>query len=233
MLVQSLLPILEAAKAEPDAKRFTGNVGRLEEAFSSEGVIALEKMHNGIFAVLAFHPGLDVAVKDYVTADSALAIDSGPRIFVIFTLALTAIRPNKVNDSVFRGDITIDRAQHPAYEFVWKLFPKERTKLPGLVLVECLSGISEPVFVSLCDQDLAGVAKTLRLVFAHATEAYDGSRQSEVPGGFVDKLCLNLAVNNIEYLRTSSPPVLEVLVRVFHALKRNLSDLVSIVKLFK
>src|SRR6185503_12922262 len=86
----SLSKLLDEAGYLEDSKT-KGLAGSITDAENFDrNRKALQSMHKGLFSFLAFHPGTDKAVSEYVE-EGSIASDAGTAILVLF-FATTEIR---------------------------------------------------------------------------------------------------------------------------------------------
>ena len=229
MLVQSLTTVIEAALIDPIEKRFTGNVTDSSKLLSDDNLSKLEQMHDGLFAFIAFHPAADKLVTEYIKAGS-LGADSGRHIFVLFTLDGNAHKPQRIDKNAFEDRIEIDDGEYPAYELVRGLFPNEAVELPGILFIQKFSKPSEPVLVSFRGQKtLEDLTALARQIFETGTSVYLNGAQ----GDFPEKFSIAMARKTIPYKRGGSTSMREWMVKAFYQARKNLGDIVTVVKLFK
>jgi hypothetical protein len=229
MLVVALSSIIQQAAADPRLKNLSGNVRAFDELLKPEHLRDLEAQHPGIFAFLAFHPGADEAIADYVRQGS-LGSDSGPSVMVLFTLDSRARWPKAVGAASFASWLQVDAGEHPAYEMVRMLFAGRPSPiLPGIAFFEALSGEHNPVYASM-DQlrDPQAVRQWLRLAFSRAEEAHRAA--GGVPGT-CDRLAAALARHGVPYQRPGSTSLREWLARAYRLADQHKGDIVAVAKL--
>ncbi len=225
MLALSIVTILESAAT--DEHRQTGKIDDLEKVLRPDGLAALEKVAT-FFAFLAFHPGVDQAVKEYVLS-GALSADSGPDILVMFCLDENAETPVPVDDSSFGSWLTLDATAPPSYTMVRHLFdPSAVPPLPGLAFFEGIGHDSEVVYVHLVDDhEPEAVRAKLRKVFSIAAEA-----AGRPPGpGRQAMLAAGLLRERIPYTRSGRTSLREWLIRGRRFLSERGWDLVGLLGL--
>lgn len=233
MIVQSLVNLVEATKADPAKKNLSGNISDLKELMTHENLIRLEKAHEGIFAFMAFHPGADKALTEYIGLGS-LASDAGDYVLALFTLGTSAYRPRKIDFRLLESTVAIDHGEHPAYDLVRFLFPKDLPpRLPGILFIEKFSSLTEPVFVSLEKSvAVADVVARVRLLFEMATRSYVKTKE-DGSIDFVHDFSTRLAAGKIDYRRGEAASMTEWLIKGYYRVRQNLGDIVSVVKLLK
>ncbi|MBM9621820.1 hypothetical protein ACFQ60_17700 [Streptomyces zhihengii] len=165
----SLAALIEQATAEPGTGFASGNVRSFEVLFREESLAALERAHPGIFAFLAFHPGVDEPVADYVR-EGTLGSDSGMHILVLYTDDATLKTPGP---TISVGGVEIDSRTHPAYETARLLFhPQAPPPLPGIIFVDRFTGEGRAQYSSLEGLvDASEVRGRLRSLFTMAENA--------------------------------------------------------------
>jgi hypothetical protein len=228
-LLVPLRNLLEQAAASAHIKHLSGEVqvsGELLQPEVLDKVVA--QLSPAVLAFLAFHPGVDTPIADYVKAGS-LSSDSGRKVFVLFTTDTHVFSPKFSNDAgIFSGDVIpgihIDAGIHPAYEMIRMLFePDPPPTLPGIALFKDF-GDPEVVYVELTELTSSlEVAQRLREVFALATEA--GSQASDRK--FADVVSAKLQKQRIPYRRTGRRSVREWFIRGYQFLWDNRSDIVA------
>jgi hypothetical protein len=132
----SLTKILqEAAITTPSGKQryFSGGIESLQTLLRPENLAALQRLHNGLYCFLAFHPNADPFISEYVEKGS-LASDSGKEIMVLFIAAREMRTPQRIQINDL--GIQLDNVIHPAYEAVNLLFPGKKVQIPGIVFFD-------------------------------------------------------------------------------------------------
>src|SRR5579884_912756 len=97
VFVISLQTLLEGTLTDPLAKHAEGNIRAIEDLFSEENRNSLKQHFPGVFAFLAFHPGVDSGITSYIRSGS-LSSDSGQNILVLFTFDSGATSPTLLRD---------------------------------------------------------------------------------------------------------------------------------------
>lgn len=230
-LLVPLRNLLEQAGASPDVKYLAGEVQSFDELLRPENLDKLAEASPGVLAFLAFHPGVDTPVTDYVKAGS-LASDSGRRVLVLFSSSARVFSPTDSDDaSIFSGAVAIpgvkvDAAIQPAYEMIRVLFePDPSPPLPGIALFKDFTD-SEVVYAGLSGLASAGdVAGRLRDIFALAAEA--GADASD--RRFADVVSVALEKRRIPHQRTGRRSAREWFVRGYLFLWDNRSDIIAVI----
>lgn len=231
MLVISLENIVEAAVADRSRQNIGGYIKDIDKLFCKDNLRMLEESHKGIFAFLAFHPKSDSAIIKYLQKGS-LGFDSGNTILVMFALGEAANTPQPINEESFKTWLIVDQQSCSSYEIVRRLFEKSPPPLPGIVFIDKLSELTEPVFVSFEGKETADEVKSFaRKVFHIAEQSYNEYLE-EQDGEFAAKFCVRLAQKEIEYYRALEKSILEWIIYAFNLVKKNSESLVSIVKIF-
>lgn len=172
MLVLPLELLIQQAAA-PDEKRLSGTLRDPAAMFDPDNMRALEGLHPGPLAFLAFDPSVDKPVTDYLL-EGSLTVDSGADLLVLFIA-------NETNGVVpltrtgLGGWIEVEQMERPAHKLVSLLFQSKRVPpLPGIVFFAALQGDADAIFVALTDlSDAAAVRTRLRLLFSYAAKAWD------------------------------------------------------------
>jgi hypothetical protein len=228
-LLVPLRNMLEQASASAGIKHLAGEVQSFEELLRPENLDRLADASPGVLAFMAFHPGVDTTITEYVRAGS-LASDSGRKVLVLFSSETRVFSPTDSDDaSVFSGagaipGVKIDAGIHPAYEMIRMLFePDPAPPLPGIALFKDFSD-SEVIYAKLTGLATPGdVAGRLREIFALAAEA--GAPASDRT--FADAVSVALEKRRIPHLRTGRTSVREWFVRGYQFLWDNRSDIIA------
>jgi hypothetical protein len=227
--VISLRTLLEFARdADSGAKRASGNVRSFDALFEPETVACLDRQHQGVYALLLFHPVADAAIAGYL-ATGALSSDSGPRILTFFTSEVEAraplVLPTNTSDVV-----RVDHDDHPAYVILRTLFePKPRPALPGILFMGGLDIKEECVYVplpGLTDKTAARtrIAGTLALAGRAVNEEVNRTR-------FADDLAVVLRRAAVRYHRSGRTSIREFLISAFRVVIRHRGDIVTGLKM--
>lgn len=189
---------------------------------------ALESLHKGLFAFLAFHPKADKEVADYVEAGS-LASDSGTNILVLFFSATDFRMARNISAKDLGLGVSLDLNIHPAYEFARWLFPNgAMPKLPGLILFDHVFDVVNAIYVPIAKRGNQNeVAEFCRSVFALADKVVV-ERKDGQPLSF-DNLGFQLKRAGIEYSRTGSASVGEWLLAAFQFAKKHGGTIASVI----
>ena len=235
MFVISLENIIESAIAsgmlsssgEVRKQSEDDDVGQL---FKKEYLEALECLHDGVFAFLAFHPNYHSDVLDYVCS-GRMELDSGDYIFVLFTLETAANTPLIADTSLFASWMNVTEADYPSYKFIKQLFENQAPpSLPGILLSERLSVASEPVYVGFRNQTSSRpLADLLADIFETGTKSYFTSKGNGQ--AFSEQLGFDLALKGLAYNRLGRLTLREHVARLFHWARSHSGDLVTVVKM--
>jgi hypothetical protein len=221
----SLVTMLEQVVAEKDGgKNLSGNIKNFEALMAPENLESLGSVADA-FAYLAFHPGADTPLRQYVE-EGTVGSDSGPRILTLFTLGQRATSPRVVNEQSFGSWMEIDTQIHPAYQMVHWLFGGHAVPpLPGVALFPSLTGDHEVIYVPIdAALDVAAIRKDLREVFALAQTALE-------KGNFADRLGFELQRERIGYSKSGRKSIREMLLLSIQTAGDHISDLVAVAKL--
>jgi hypothetical protein len=220
----SLTALIEQAVAEPGAKYASGNVRSVELLLREESLTALEQAHSGIFAFLAFHPGVDEAVADYVR-EGTLGFDSGARILVLYKDDATLRIPGQ---TLSVDGVEIDSDTHPAYEMARTLFsPTAPPPLPGVIFVDRFTEGGCALYSGLDGlSDAVEVRGRLRALFTMAENALgpEGNRHK-----FGKKFGIALQAAQIPYERSGRASLREWLIRGYQNVIHRGTDLVTVI----
>jgi hypothetical protein len=222
MLAISLTSILEQVAArQTGRKNLSGNIKDFRALLGRDNLELLEASVNG-FAYMAFHPGVDVAMREYIL-EGTLASDSGPKLLALFTLGEQATWPRPVRERSFGAWLDVDITIHPGYRMVeWLFAPKAPPPLPGVALFDSLLGEREVVYVPLGAAADAGVVRQqLRSVFSHATASLGKNN-------FSDRLGAALRRERTEYVKSGRTSPREALVSAYQVADEHLADIVAV-----
>jgi hypothetical protein len=224
MLAISFLTILEELAAEGGPKNLSGDIKDAGKLLNPQTLAGLAKIAP-VTAFLAFHPGTDRPVADYVR-NGALSADSGPNVLVLFALDVPASAPVPLGADAFASWVDFDARSHPSYDLVRLLFDGSSVPtLPGIVFFQTAGPNADAVYVEL--EGLAGsvdVQSRLREVLSLADEAGRDPQDD----GFGTRLGAKLQSHKIPYRRTRRTSLLEWLIRGYQAAGDRLGDIVSI-----
>ncbi len=214
----------EAVYAQTGERRYQGSVTDPTAFFAN--LDKLTAVFNGMYAFLAFHPGVDKVIPEYVQAGS-ISSDAGPRILVLFLAAEAFSFPRRVSPQDLGLGVDLDMTSHPAYQFVGWLFPAEsRPPLPGLVFFDDPCNIVEAVYVPLTGlADLAAVAQRCRRVFIAAEESHGESDKRPD----LDRFAVALRREKIDYVRSGKRSFKEFMVMTGQWLNDHRAEIASLV----
>ena len=227
MLAISLTTILEQAAArDTGVKNLSGNIKDFDALLKPDNLELLEVSINA-FAFLAFHPGVDHVVRQYVL-EGTLGSDAGPKVLALFTLGEQATWPRVVRERSFGAWLEVDSVIHPAYRMVeWLFAPKPSPPLPGIVLLDSLRGQREVIYVPLGEMaDASAARQLLRGVFSDATASLGKNN-------FADRLGATLRRKRIDFVKSARTSPREALLRAYQAAGDRTSDLVAVAGLLK
>jgi hypothetical protein len=230
VLAVSLRSQLEELLAEESGrKNLGGNVTSLE-AMLAPGAFALLERKFTAFAFLAFHPGVDTAVADYVRGGS-LSTDSGPHVLVFFMLDADASWPVPVTAHSFGDWLDVDTGVLPAQQLVRFLFePRPTPPLPGIVIFRDLVQEGSPLYIPITATDPADIRSLCRRVFSVLESAARDARKR--PAYELSKqVAVELRQDRIEFVAAGSSSAREWFVRAYQFLGDNMGDIVSLVGL--
>lgn len=227
LLVISLRTLVECA-LDPFAKKASGNVQAFDRLFQPDALARLDFEHQGVYALLLFHPTADAAIAEYVSGSGALASDSGPRILVFFTLGIPARVPVRL--PVWSRDpwVELDRDVHPSYAILRSLFaPKAPPALPGILFLSRLDIDEESVYVPLAGiHDGSEARERIAAALSIADQAMGKKLR---PKKFTDDLSVSLLRARVPYVRTDNTSTREFIIRAFRIVARHKGDIVTAV----
>lgn len=229
MIPISFQSIVEAAwHSENMVENASGMIQKPEEILSHQNLEALERVHRGVFAFLAFHPDGDQVIRDYIL-QGTLSDDSGTRVLVLFVLDRTARWPKRIEPSDFGDWVKLDRESHPCTAIPQLLFKsKVPPALPGLIFFEKFS-ITEPVYVSL--DGTTSVSEVRDLVREVSVIATKCLQEQGIAGEFAGRFSIALSSSKHRYSRANTASVLEWLGWLWKKVVENRQDLVSLLTL--
>jgi hypothetical protein len=224
MLAISFLTMLEELAAEAGRKNFSGDIKDAGKLLDPQMLAGLAKIAP-VTAFLAFHPGTDRPVADYVRS-GALSADSGPNVLVLFALDVSASAPVPLGAEAFASWIDFDTCSHPSYDLVRVLFDDGPVPpLPGVVFFQTAGPDADAVYVEL--EGLASpvdVQSRLREVLSLADEVGRDPQND----GFGTRLGARLQSRRIRYRRTRRTSLREWLIRGYQTAGDRIGDIVSI-----
>jgi hypothetical protein len=189
---------------------------------------ALQAMHKGLFSFLAFHPGVDGTIVEYVEKGS-IASDSGTAILVLFFSAKDIRFPRAVTPKDMNIGLDLDMNIHPAYEFVQWLFPTQIVPaFPGLVFMDRVYDVVSAIYIPIATHSSANdVATFCRSIFVLANGILKNRDAGEKPT--LDSLSVALKMKGITYSRSGQASVGEWLAQAYTFGKKNGATIVSII----
>lgn len=207
-------------------KNFSGSITDPDKF--EQNLPALENLHSGLFAFLAFHPGIDRAVGEYIEKGS-LASDSGANILVFFLSTVEMRLPRNIKPEHLDIGVTLELNIHPAYEFARWLFSNGvMPKLPGLVFFDHVCRVVQAVYVPIPKSDTVDdVARFCRSVFTVGDNVVKERLGGE--GISIDLFCRKLKSNGVEYSRNGSTSIGEWVVTLFNFAKKNGGTIASVI----
>jgi hypothetical protein len=232
MLTVSFLSVIEEALVGgEDSKRLTGNVTDVERLFSPPALEALERMHSGYFAFLAFHPSVDATVESYLQ-EGSLPADSGSSAMVLFTTEETPTVSYSFASQELSGITVSDHENLPSRVALRYLFDGEPPALPGLAVFASFLAQADVVYFSLSGLTTASdVRLRLQKVFEAATKAWEGCEgDREV---FAGDLAVAARRRRLAFTRTGRRSMREWLVEVFQWLGTHRGDIFAVVGMIK
>jgi hypothetical protein len=217
----------EAAYLEdPNSKRLAGSITNSVDFERNRRV--LQSFHRGLFSFVAFHPGVDASVAEYIEKGS-IASDSGPNIMVLFYSAKDIRFPRPVGPKDLNIGVDFDLNIHPAYEFVqWLLPGKSVPAFPGLIFMDGVVDSIEAVYVPIAKHSTsAEVADFCRSVFALANRLVKDTAAGQPLS--LDSFSVALKKSEIEYTRSGDASMGEWLVVAYQFSKKHGATIVSLI----
>lgn len=217
----------EAAYLQDEhTKNLSGSITDIENL--ERNAAALESLHRGLFAFIAFHPRADAAVVEYVEKGS-IASDSGSNILVLFFSTTEMRFPRNITPNDLNIGVTLDTDVHPAYQFAERLFPTGvKPKLPGLVFFDHVFNVVDAVYVPILKQSTAiEVGAFCRSVFVLADAVVKSNKLLERAS--FDELSTVFKAKGIEYSRTGQASLGEWLITAYDFAKKYGGTIVSVI----
>jgi len=231
----------EAALFEQGMRRDRGNVASLDQLLNPETIAKFEANYSA-FAFLAFDPGADVGVVEYLNSQT-VANDGGPKILTL-TVGPSVIQVPRHFDVQILSGVSIEKANLPAAEFIASLFPnKPAPPLPGLAVFERFGDNVETVYFHLGGLTSDSVRSRLRAIFSVTNDAV---RQPDANGRTLSERLAVFAENQrvsasaagaesirFEFARSGSTSTRQWLIKGLDLLRKHGADLIALVGLFK
>lgn len=207
----------------------SGHVQAFDRLFEPDALARLDFEHQGIYALLLFHPTVDTAIAEYVSTSGVLASDSGPRIMVFFTLGIPARAPVRLPAWSMDPWLKLDRDLHPSYAILRSLFaPKPPPAIPGILFLSSLDMDEESVYVPLAGiQDGSEARHRIAAALSIADRAMGEEPRRQ---RFMDDLSVALLRARVSYTRSARASTREFIIRAFRLVARHKGDIVTAVK---
>lgn len=221
-----------ASEAGYIAERTRNLLGAIQNARTfEENFGALDSLHEGTFAFLAFHPASDSKVVEYIN-EGSLGNDAGPKILALF---LQGEEPPQAPRELVPGDalygVKLSLETHPAYELASQFsLDGSRPRLPGLVFFDRLLSPAHSIYIPLDGAKVAQIKTECRRAFEAANAC-----MSTVPsegnvkkvGIDFDRFAARLIELDIPYRRTGEKGVRAATLFAGAWLKKNAGAIVS------
>jgi hypothetical protein len=220
MWIVSIATLIDEASADARRRNATGNVQDLSVVFGEPALRVFEEQHGGVFAFLAFQPGVDTAVETYLT-EGSLAIDSGPAVLVFFTAFTNATFPAPVAQALPATRLVVEWADSPARQLTRMLFTDGVVPpLPGLLVFESVVRRREAIYFDLtAPRDAAEVRALLRSILALTERAAVARRENG--RGIADLLAVSAQRQRIAFTRSGPVTMRQWLVQSYQFMQRN------------
>jgi len=171
----------ETAYVEAQKRNLTASVGFDDLAANLK---LLQSRHEGMYAFLAFHPTVDVAVANYLVppvassgaddSTSSVGMDAGADIMLLMLSKAAAPQARNITREDLGVGVQIKREAHRAYKLASRFFPTGRTpRFPGLILFDKLIAPEESIYVFLDNADENAVRMICRKAFEATRACYD------------------------------------------------------------
>jgi hypothetical protein len=222
-MAEPLRLLLEALAAEPGTKNLAGEIRSAEELLSSQALAKLEARHTGVFAIVLADERLDVAVFQYLKGGS-IGNDTGSNIFALYE----GVPKSRVVRDIKVDGLAALRAESPMVAFARNLFRNHLTVLPGIVIIERLTG-NEAVFVPISSGTPVEIADRLRKLWGLINDSYKARAQNKA---FAQALGESLALRGISYSRSEDIAVREhvtILLRALWDIRKDLLALIPVI----
>ena len=222
----SLSKIIDEAAYLQDerSKNLSGSIDGPKNFHDSRA--ALQSLHRGLFSFVAFHPGVDTSVREYIEKGS-IASDSGPNILVLFYSVKDIRFPRAIATKDLVVGVELDMNVHPAYEFAqWLLPGQSLPSFPGLFFMDRVVDSIDAVYVPLAKHSTAQeVTDFCRSVFVLANQVLKERAVDES----LDALSVALKRNGYEYTKTSDTTAREWLLTLYQFSKKHGATIASVI----
>lgn len=187
---------------------------------------ALQSLHRGLFSFVAFHPGLDTSVAEYIEKGS-IASDSGPNILVLFFSTKDIRFARAIAEKDLVVGLELDLNVHPAYEFAQWLLPNTSIpQFPGLIFMDHVVDSIEALYVPIARHaTVLDVSDFCRSVFTLANQVLKRCEVSE----FLNAFCIELKRNGFEYTKNGNTTVGEWLITAYQFSKKHGANIASVI----
>jgi hypothetical protein len=228
MRVISFASLLEHAASDKQVKKIGGTVDSWDALLRDDVWKSFDESHEGAYAFLAFHPGIDQTIASYLRAGS-LGSDSGSRILVLFTLDKKARWP-LAPERAFPSAVKAVDDSHASYELVRAAIAKRPlSPFPGVLFFARVYTRSEPVFVSVNPSSSAGeVAVFMRQLFSIAEVALSKATPEST---FASNLAAELAKKGYTYTRGEPSSMTERFYHFVRSIAKHGKDLATVAEL--
>ncbi len=166
----TLHALLEELHTVPGAKNASGNIQSYKELANRDSIAVLDQHHAGLYALLAFHPGVDSGITAYVEA-GGLGSDAGSEILLLYSLDTATGGGSRAG----LPWLQIEDGEHPCHRLVRDLPVKAVVAIPCVVVFERLGSAVAPVIISLPNSASAEpVRQRMRQVMQLASDVSRG-----------------------------------------------------------
>ncbi len=225
--VLALSRVIESAITNGQ-KNLTGEVQDSSKLFDHESLKALERSHNGIFCFLGYVPDIHEEVhKTLVSGELTLHADD--QTLVLFVSDIAPAVPRKLNEDVSSW-LQISGSENEMLRFVREALPGSALNLPGLLLLERLTGKSSVIYVPFHNQkksptEIADLTFTACHLFN--TTAINATSD------FASYLQIELTKHGVNYAGGDSISLTEGLYRLQQFIRQYGGAIVSLIKFLK
>lgn len=226
MLVLSISSLIEESMlGGQGVDRLSGNVLDPDRLFDVDSLRALEEAHSGVFGFLAFDPRVDDVVSEYLLSGT-LAVDSGPRLLVLFTVATQASVPTVLTRPSLSW-INLDESELPARRLVREVFESlEPPPLPGLLMFESFTNQADILYFELGSaEDVGELRDRLRGVYGLADHL--AASESVGAGRFNRTLAVEAQRRRLAFRQAGRASMRVRFIRTYQMLGDNAGDIVA------
>jgi hypothetical protein len=196
-----------------------------------ENFAALDQLHKGIFAFLAFHPVSDKQVAEYVR-EGSLGSDAGPHILVFFLAGFDAAQaPRRLVVGDLQYGVELSLEAHPAYELAARFSAQEVSPpFPGLIVFDGLLTPRQAIYVPITGSNATRVRSSCRKILdaANASFVKEFGKHAKVLRFDFDRFAARLVELGLDYRRAGERGLRSAAFIAAAWVKKNAGALVSV-----